>query len=179
MDKATKIARKTKPSKLKKATQKAPPPHTAAPSPPTSSTLNKFWEAGPTLHDFFDGEPEDVREKLAMHDYEHGSTDLLSKLVLSRTGRVLSKKLATYLASIVRGEVRRGKGRPKGSAQDDPVTRFRIYAQIVRWKESGQSFNRSYAKIATLAGRDPRVIRQYHEEFKKPPPVKPVRSPKK
>ena len=139
--------------------------------------LKKFWEEPPTLHDFFDGYPQPLKVQLAIHDYEHGSAELLSKLVMEKAGQVLPTELAAFLSKIVRGEKLRKKGRPRGSAQHDPLTRFRMYAQIVRWKESGMSLERAYTEIATLANVTPRVIRQYYEEFKNPPPVKPTRTP--
>jgi hypothetical protein len=155
------------------------PKRSRPPKPNAPAELSKFWEEGPTLLDLFDGYPESQKERLAIYDYEHGSAELLSKLVMERTGQVLSPELATFLSRIVGGEKpRMGKaGRPRGSAQDDPLTRSRIYARIVRWKASGMSLESAYIKIAKLAGRTPRVIRQYYEEFKNPPPMKPPRTP--
>ena len=150
------------------------------PKPRTPAPVKKFWEEGPTFHDFFDGEPELLKEQLAMYDYEHGSAELLSRLVMERRGQVLSQELAEFLCNIIRGEKLRGQGRPSGSTQHDPLTRFRIYAQIVRWKESGVSLEEAYRRIVKLAGLDhraTRLIRQYYEEFKNPPPVKPTRTP--
>ncbi|MDE3039651.1 MAG: hypothetical protein KGJ82_03605 [Nitrospirota bacterium] len=160
MPKPTKI-----PATAKKKPAKAP------------ATLNKFWEAGPTLHDFFDEYPELLKERLAMHDYLHGSTELLAKLVMEKTGPLLSQELALFLSKIIRGEKLRGKGRPRGSTQHDPLTRVRMYAQIVRWTTSGMPLEKAYAQIAAQANVTPRVIRQYYEEFKNPPPVKPPHTP--
>jgi hypothetical protein len=135
--------------------------------------LNKFWEEGPTLHDFFDGYPEPQKERLAMYDYEHGSTEFLQKLVMERLGQ----ELGEFVCKIVRGEKLRKAGRPRGSAQDDPVKRLRIYAEIVRLIESGCSLEKAYQQIANQTGRTSRVIRQYYEEHKNPPPVKPAHTP--
>jgi hypothetical protein len=51
--------------------------------------LKKFWEEPPTLHDLFEGYPEAQKVQLAIHDYEHGSAELLSKLVMEKAGQVL------------------------------------------------------------------------------------------
>jgi hypothetical protein len=139
-----------------------------------STELGKFWEEPPTLHDIFDGYSYSQKVRLAAYDYEHGSAALLSKLILEET---ISPELATYLVRIVRGEVRRAKGRPHGSTQHDALTRSRMYAKIVRWKASGKSLQWAYAMIAKLANVEPRLIRQYYEEFKNPPPMKRIRTP--
>jgi hypothetical protein len=84
----------------------------------------------------------------------------------------MGQDLGGFVCKIIRGEKLRKKGRPRGSAQDEPLTRFRIYAQIVRLRESGFTLNKAVEQIAELAGhtRTPRVIRNYYEEFKNPLP---------
>ena len=109
--------------------------------------LGKFWEDPPTLLDIFDGYSYSLKIRLAAYDYEHGSAGLLSKLILEQT---LLPELATYLVRIVRGEVRREKGRPHGSTMHDALTRSRMYAQIVRWKASGKSLTWGSELSATL-----------------------------
>lgn len=122
------------------------------------------------LEQYLESYPRSVQERLAEEDYLNGSPQLLIKLIKESTHHSLSAELSQLLCKIVLGEARRPRGRPRNSAQDDPLTRVRIYAQIIRAQQAGISSEKIYEEFANQLGRTPRLIRRYYEEFSEPPP---------
>lgn len=108
---------------------------------------------------------EVCKERNAIQAYLQGDPDRLANLLIEKQGQVLSPELAEVLSQIVRGEKLRGRGRPRGSRQDDAETRAIICVQITFLRGCGKTLEEAFETVGSKYGRTARTIRRYYEGF--------------